>query len=378
MKNTIITLLLLGNLVIIDQAQAKTKLTDVRYIFDHERLKKASDSLKLLRTFTDYFYELFPENKSKLAIGKVMPYSSGWCVGDAHPENFGVLLQEDSGTVFSINDLDDAGPCPVVDDFLRLLVSSRLYYPKLDLDKMIDAYTDGLNGKTPDFPKTIRKLSSKSKEAGFDVDSKDLDGKKLKRKKEMNEVSDEIKTIIIKNVEIYFSSKKFLGDQIKVIDVISTAKDGGGSGGLIRYELLCERGNGDLVHLELKELTTPAIEAVATNIIPSQSVRMAKTLEVEQGERASRFYNVIDVNKKSMFMRPKFAGNTGVNLDDYDKDQNKDIMKFEAYILGTIHSQSVDVTLYLKALKSLSSDDWESDVSAFTDHFDKKYSDLKK
>ena len=356
---------------------ASSSLKDVIYNFDHDRLNKASDSLQLLRTFTDYYYDLFPANKNNLASSKVAPLSSGWCVGDAHPENFGVLLQEDNNVTFTINDLDDAGPCPVIDDFLRLLISSRLYNPKLNIDKMVSAYTDGLNGKTPDFPKSIRKLSEKSKEAGFGVDPKDLDGKKLKRKKETNEVSSEIRIKIAQNIEKYFSDKNLLIDKIKVIDVISTAKIGGGSGGLIRYEVLCERGNGDLVHLELKELTTPAIEAVATKAIPNQTIRMAKTLEVEQGDSASKFYNVIEIDKKMLFMRPKFAGNIGVNLEDYDKDQIKDIMRLEAYILGTIHAQSVDVSPYLKALDSMSSNDWESDVSAFTHHFDKKYSDLK-
>jgi len=34
-------------------------------------------------------------------------------VGDAHPENFGTLLQKDGTSVFTVNDVDDSGPCPL-------------------------------------------------------------------------------------------------------------------------------------------------------------------------------------------------------------------------------------------------------------------------
>ena len=48
-------------------------LNDVSYQFDHDKLKAANDSFHFLRTFVDYYYDLFPANlKPNIASNPVV------------------------------------------------------------------------------------------------------------------------------------------------------------------------------------------------------------------------------------------------------------------------------------------------------------------
>jgi hypothetical protein len=77
-----------------------------------------------------------------------------------------------------------------------------------------------------------------------------------------------------------------------------------------------------------------------------------------------------------MLLRPKFAGNVGINLSDANLEENKAIINFEAFILGHIHSSSADPK-FLSELKNLTQTDLESDVTLFTKFLNKKFNQLK-
>ncbi|MBC7427299.1 MAG: DUF2252 family protein [Bacteriovorax sp.] len=358
--------------------EIETTLTDINYQFDKTKVNASEDSFHFLRSFVDYYYKLIPVNADSLNVGRAASHFSGWCVGDAHPENFGALLQDNSTVIFGMNDMDDSGPCPVVYDFLRLLVSTRLYQPKFNILAAIDFYEHGMNLESVKVPSNIQSLLNAGLKAGPIVNPKDLEGNIFKRKKESVEVASEVRFLIEKDLKELFSSDKFISENIRVIDILATSKIGGGSAGLLRYEVLCSLENGEKIHLELKELTTPAIESIATTAIPDQKSRMLKSLLVEQGEKASHYYSVLGVNGKTMLLRPKFMGNLGIVLDENLVSENSaDIINYEAYTLGRIHSQTTDVSEYRKALSQLKPNEWENDVTAFTKQFNKKYSQLK-
>ncbi|MBC7714051.1 MAG: DUF2252 family protein [Rhizobacter sp.] len=381
MMKQIILLLLMSFLTVLPvraTEDLEENLVDVSYHFDQTKLDASADSFHFLRSFVDYYYDLIPANLKSLHLATEAARFSGWCAGDAHPENFGTLIQENGNIIFSINDMDDSGPCPVAWDFLRLAVSSKLYMPKLNISSLVSSYQKGLSGEVVSAPLEIQNLLSAGKKSGEAVNPKDLDGERLKRKKEMNEVSGEVRNVIVSDLQKLFSSKDFEIEAIKVIDIVSTSKIGGGSGGLLRYEILCSRANGNLVHLELKELTTPGMAIVATEKIPEQSLRIMKTAKIEQGADVSHFYNVFVVNGKTMLLRPKFYGDIGVNLaSDLSGNSETDLIIYEAYILGSIHSKTVDAKGYKQALEHLNPGDWEADVSAFTKQFNKKFDQFK-
>ncbi|MGZ3789520.1 MAG: DUF2252 family protein [Bacteriovorax sp.] len=357
-------------------AQEAASLNDINYHFDVQKLEASDDSFHFVRSFVDYYYGLMAKNASGLHIAGAASSFSGWCVGDAHAENFGILLQDNSKALFTMNDMDDFGPCPLAYDFFRLLVSSRLYLPKIDIEKLKSTYLAGLKNENIPVPKNILSLADDGEKLGMAIGPKKLDGNKLKRKKEMDEVSSDIKNAIIANLNAVFFKNGFKSDELKVVDVVSTTKRGGGSGGLLRYEVLCLKGN-DFIHLELKELTTPSIAPVATATIPPQSERMNLGLQIEQGANHSRFYNVFKIGDKTMLLRPKFSGNLGVSLSDSSEEDNMAIIAYEAFILGRIHAESAQAG-YKEAMESLSQIDLESDVASFTHFLEAKFSELKK
>ena len=365
----------LGISSILTYALADTSLIDVNYQFDQTKLEASVDSFHFLRSFVDYYYKLIPSNAQSLNLGHKASRFSGWCAGDAHPENFGTLLQDNSTVIFGMNDMDDSGPCLVAYDFLRLLVSSRLYWPQLKLEKTIDFYLRGLDLENVAIPSYIQSLVKSGQIAGSAVNPKDIQGNLLKRKKNTIEVTSADRLIIENSLKELFLTTDFISENIKVIDVLSKLKEGGGSGGLLRYEILCSLGSGEKLHLELKELTVPGISSIAFGPIPNQKSRMHKSLLIEQGDKTSHYYTVLLINGKSMLLRPKFFGNIGITLSEnlITTTNNSDVINYEAYLLGRIHAQTVDVSQYRKALTELKAYEWENDVNAFTKHFNQKF-----
>ncbi len=351
-------------------------LQDYSYQFDAQKLEASNNTFKFTRSFVDYYYGLIFHNTDKLNLAHQASSFSGWCVGDAHPENFGILIQKNNSPLFSMNDMDDFGPCPLAYDFLRLLVTSRLYAPDIEIEQIKNSYMAGLAQANLPAPQLIKELASEAMKLGESIDPKKVEGNKFIRKSGMTEVPTETYKIITNDLGNLFTHTDFQSFDLKVLDIIATSKVGGGSGGLSRFEVLCLQNNKDLVHLELKELTIPAIYPVVTTPMPTQNDRITKALTIEQGPQASPYYKVYLINGKMMLLRPKFAGNVGINLSDANLEENKAIINFEAFILGHIHSSSADPK-FLSELKNLTQTDLESDVTLFTKFLNKKFNQLK-
>ncbi len=381
MKNTIfIKSLIFINLTLFTLlpsfAQEVSTLSDVSYNFDEQKMTVVINSFHFARSFVDYFYELIAKNTSQLYIAQGLSAHSGWCVGDAHAENFGILLQENGTGTFTMNDMDDFGPCPLAYDFFRFTVTSRLAFPNLNIVKIKNSYLQGLSQGTMTPPQAIISLYNQSLTLGQKMDPKNLDGNKLKRKKSMAEVTSSIKQIIISDLESQLALT-LSKDELKVKDIVSFVKVGGGSGGLLRYEVLCQNSKNEYIHMELKELATPSIYPVATSIIPNPADRMSKALELEQGSTHSHYYNVFLIGQKEMLLRPKFAGNLGITLTSFSDSDNEAILNYEAFILGRIHASSADST-YKDALEKFDENYFESDLNKFTKFISAKYLAIKK
>ncbi|MEA9357211.1 DUF2252 family protein [Bacteriovorax sp. PP10] len=362
-----------GLMLLSNVALARTSsLQDINYNFDQTKVNASENSFFFLRSFVDYYFGVIAKNTDSLNIAKKAGSFNGWCVGDAHPENFGILIQDDNSTIFTMNDLDDSGPCPVAYDLLRILVSSRLYMPNISSQDILNSYSDGLKGKNAKIPDAILSMDKDATKAGMQIAAKKLQGNAFKRKSTMEEVGQNLKVQLTSLLQAQYKS-----ENLRVLDMVATSKVGGGSGGLQRYEILITNTQNQLIQLELKELVAPSIVPVATAPIPDQNSRMKKTLQITQGDNSSHYYNVFNIQGKNMLLRPKFSGNMGVTLADSSDKDNKEIINFEAYILGRIHANSVNVKDYTKALDNMDSKNWEDDIGAFTNLFNKKYNELK-
>ncbi len=349
---------------------ASAGLNPVPFQFDPEKVRNAKNSFHFMRAFADYYYLLLSRNTQNFQALSQLQRFSGWCVGDAHAENFGALLQATGRSYFTVNDMDDAGPCPLADDFFRFLASSKLADDDFKTGEMLDSYLDGLQGNKVKVPEAVSDLLKKSEKRGMILDSDEVKNSKFVHAKDMQEISAATQKQIITGLQNLFPG-------IQLYDLIQTAKEGGGSGGQIRYEVLASH-NSRLVQLELKEQVPPAIAPVAPSSIPKLSERIQKTLKYEQGDNPSPYYRTIQIGSLEMLIRPKFHGDVGAELGSVSKSDQKDLVYFEAYILGFIHRQSAaDLNAYVQALKNLPKSAWKNDVELMIEHMDQKFRDLK-
>lgn len=351
-----------------------SSLKDPAYHFDKTKLEAAADSFQFLRSYVDYFYLVLKANQSNLPTVTSLQNVAGWCVGDAHPENFGALIQHEGRAIFTMNDMDDSGPCPIGLDLVRLMVSSRLYKSETNIDELMNAYLKGLAGETFEAPSAIFEILKKSQKKGTAPSSKKIDGRRLVRDDSMVEVTTAELAQIKTSLQIL---KTALSPQTKILDVVATSKMGGGSGGLLRYEVLLDNGK-DLLHLEMKEQVTPAIYPVAVGPIPETSQRIAKTIKIGQSNHPSLFYGVVQINGRDMMIRPRFDGNIGVNLKKQSDSENQEIIRYEAYTLGLIHARSIaDVNSWIQQLQSLKMKNLKNDICLISEHFEARYSKEK-
>lgn len=349
-----------------------TDLQEIEYRFAPDKLAVAANPFQFFRSFVDYFYLLVSANRTALSSLSSTWSTSGWCVGDAHPENFGVLLLKDEKSIFTVNDVDDSGPCPVALDLLRLMVSARLFDDSVSSSAFIKAYVAGLGGESRQVPRDIKDLFKKSRKRGTDPNPKKIPGEKFIRGDELNDVPHEEAQKVAQALQFLQPNLDALP---RLLDVVSRKKVGGGSGGLLRYQVLW-KDRGQLVHLELKQIVDPAVTSVATGPVTDHGERVMKALRVTQGDDFSKFYRIVRVDSKQMLVRPRFGGNVDVELDKVENFS--EVAQFEAYQLGLLHGRSVsDVPAWKKAVLAVPAVSWESDVGALAGFFERQYRELK-
>ncbi|MCM2323884.1 MAG: DUF2252 domain-containing protein [Oligoflexia bacterium] len=353
-------------------AAEEASIRDVSYVFDRDRVATAKDPFLFFRSFVDYFYLLAEANLPRLPAVQALWGPTVWCVGDAHAENFGILLLEDGSATFTHNDYDDSGPCPAILDLYRLAVSARLGDRHASLEDLTEGYLLGLRGEAMESPEVIQKMLKKAKKKGKAPDPDRLQGRRFVRDSASSEVSSA-------EAAQLQAALKDLG-RLSLVDLIATSKRSGGSQGLLRYEVLLE-SQGALLHLEFKEQVRPSITPVARGPLEPPGPRLRQAIRNAQGPGASRFYGLVTVNDKTMFLRPRFDGNSGISLDEQADSDNREILRYEAYRLGMIHSRSFksegSIRTWLSAISKLEPGRWEEDVVAMARQFSRKWEQLR-
>ncbi len=337
--------------------------------------RKFSRSVKegefaFFRAYVAYFYDLLRRKQGDIDFHG-MDVIRGWCVGDAHPENFGVLFCRSSAPgnkfKFSMNDPDDGSPGPLYSDLLRFLTAVRLLGREVSLDPIINAYRQGLDGDTSLSPVVLKEMARaahrpKRPERLFRVNSKDhLKPRKKYRKrfKFKKNVSKRKARRLTKGIV------KLTGGDYRVCALWGLKKKGGGSGGVRRYWiLLAPRGHGRIraksydrraVVLDLKRITRSGMYALQCPAEdPPQTLacsgepktmmnRVGETLDLERGMNVGRFCQPVRFKKMPpMLIRERCKGNRGIDLDaGYSSRELAQLLKDEARVLGNIHSKSL-------------------------------------
>lgn len=358
MSKLLVLLILTANSVC-----ATPSLNDVSYKFDKEKLESADDAFSFFRSFADYYYELLNSNRQLSSLQKLADVS-GWCAGDAHAENFGALLQRNGSSVFAINDMDDAGPCPVVMDLQRFYIAALFVLPEVDLYRITGMYVNGLLGEIRLAPQIVNKMLTKSVHRGPIVDPDDVQDGKLIRKKKGRELTPTEHAQIV----------TVIGGEFELLDAYAFAKEGGGSDGIQRYNLLVRHAS-EILNLELKGQVAPAVTTVAPVAVPATKERIATTLKMEQGDLVSPFYRVVQLAGQDYLLRPRFHGNVDAKIKGSTASELAELIQYEAYQLGRLHAQTVGKGWAGRLVASQG--ELVADVRALEEFFIKKFQALK-
>lgn len=319
------------------------------------KIRESESPFFLFRSFVPAYYDSLKAEAEHFPEIKAARKETGWIFGDAHQENFGILLSDKGKGIFTINDYDDGARGPLIDDLVRFLAAAELNNPEEDKAALLKAYRAGLsNGNAPN-SKIAKKLLEEGEAAGREPQKKyyDKDTKTLVRTKDASEAPaptmDQLKTAVA----------KAYGSDAKLVDALEVARDNGGSGGLKRFRALIkvdEKEGTDKHHvlIEFKQMVDAAPARFSDLPQPSPKERLETSLKATQDGNPSRFYSVQSVDGKPMILRPRFAGNIGVALADYARKDASELILHEVGVLGKLHAGTVDSSSgYAKALKAV-------------------------
>ena len=312
----------------------KIELEDLRrtysHLNDHLFEIKFQNSLKspllFMRSFVNTYY------KDSGFIGsstKLIP-----CFGDAHPENFGFLLF-DSTVRYTFNDLDDSGPCPFELDVLRYFSTLSLYEEDRDLVlQAINTYIEVFAGSAPIelMPSMNKSLKKKTK----NILKKYSQDSKFKLTGEMIVVDEEQKKKMISQIRSLKNERQW-----RVLDLVQVDKNSGGSAGLSRYWLLGEDKQGQRDILELKELTTSAVDFGPWAEKSSSQADRLERLKKDFWGDSPEIYHLEKIESKSFLLRSRSKDD--FNLEKMAKDQKGHLYQVQASLMAAYHRNHVKI-----------------------------------
>lgn len=326
------------------------------------------------RAYVPYFYDLLQRKRSDPVFPHFhgMEVVEGWCVGDAHPENFGVIYCRPEGhkkhMIFTMNDPDDGGPGPLLADLLRFLTAIRLFDQDISLEPIVNAYRQGLDGDACLSPVVQReiKLARRKRNRPERLFRRGAKGIVKPRKKIKKRFRFKKKIPSKTAKKLKKGVRRLVGNGYRICGIWSLKKRGGGSGGLRRYWVLlaprnhkkvCRRNNDKrALVLDMKTLTKSGMyplqcqhedfpESMACSDNPKLVMnRVWETLDLERGLDVGRFCDPVKLKKlPPMLVRARWKGNRGVVLDSdrFSRRELAQLFKDEAKVLSHIHSKSV-------------------------------------
>jgi|GEM_PF-4158167 len=284
-------------------------------LFLQERINAAENPFELWRAFPAYYYYL--ASRTSLDQKEI-----GFCLGDGHFENFGVLGFDNP--IFTLNDLDDASFCPLNLDLMRLYLSHQFIGSITDED-FFHAYSQGLQRDFKNVPALILSEKEKSKEKGRVLP------KKMKALWESQVCQGEYENISpadskwIASVRIDFS---FACKRLKIK---------GGSGGNERFVVFYQ-DEKNLQAFELKKLSIPAPLREKKLSIADRKKIIEEALPFFFGADSRIYYSVIQKEDQLFLKRPLWASHRDLNLNDLKMSDKKEISLFEVRLMGYFHS----------------------------------------
>lgn len=300
------------------------------------------------------------------------------CLGDVHPENFGVMPSADGVPIFGVNDFDEAAFAPFTWDLKRgatgFLVAAAVEGElggkkrRKIATRFVRGYVDGIaefdqHGTELDHqirldtaPPLIRSLIQDALESrdtwlaeehhdeyrrGFRIDDDELVPVTSRR--------DEFQEIIDRFVEVNGIDVPARAGDMHVKDVAMRKGAGTASLGLPRYYVLVEGARSDATDDLVIELKRARRSALA-GLVPPESgggegsgdrIAHAQTVQVVRGDV---FYGSVEIDGMSFMTRERAPFRDDIDLDELSKREWKDYAEICGRALAHAHSLSDDQT----------------------------------
>lgn len=377
-------------------AMASSVRSEISALYPHlsseimdARFKAQESDFMFFRSFVPFFYRRVSKTPSVYSRFQSFHGLSAWCVGDAHPDNFGVSLNEQQEPVFSINDADDGGPCFVFADLLRFYSGLKIFRPGLDLVPVSLAYQQGLYGVSQKLSGVTKDLikESTSPNRGTLTPKKWHDSKSPHKLLPADDLVDVEKD---EELRVHQALASIFGKDLEFKDIKRRVRFEGGSGGLARYIVLFEIKTKELetfknvlgtdwIVLELKEIVRPGIFPMSSYQIPEPQLRLDKTLLLEHWRTHSYFQRVVRIEQKDYMIRPRWRGNLGVEIATLSQGDQMSVLLDEAYTLGLLHRFTVnDIVTYKKAISETPASVWSMSAQEMAEQIIESYQESLK
>lgn len=327
------------------------------------------------RSFIPYFYLRVRENFKNVRDWNDLINEQAWCAGDPHPANFGVLWTPNQSSIFTINDVDDANPCPIFVDVFRFLTGWSLVERDLSMSQLLNAYFSGLqSARNPGIPLPLQQMLAKSQQLGPLASKKWLDPKgKFKDSPELIDVKPTL------GAEIRAQASNLGNNQWDVIDLKERLRFEGGSGGLKRFLVLMKRNSlvpPQFLLLEMKEISRPGTFPLNVPRLDPRS-RILQALQWEQRPALTAWNQGVTLVGRPFHTRLLMDGNLGLKLDSFNKSDRAAIALHEAALLGRLHRTGGASANYLKKVTAVPPEAWEKAVKVLRDDIDDAWKKIR-
>lgn len=288
------------------------------------RLSQKSNLL-FIRSYVNVWFDELARLSS---VGPLGP-----CFGDPHPENFGYLAFERETFVYTYNDVDDSGACPVAFDALRYFTTLKLYLHDSGLEaELRRAYVHFLDGEIlqdrasrvvlPDPAMALATLLKKS------------------TKKNRIKLDDTTLALSRDRAKALLSALQAAEPDCascELLDAVSVKVSSGGSAGMDRYWLLVQTAKGAQQLLEFKELTNPGSQRGKW----SQSLRFERAAIMKElwADQWPEFYAFASFEGKNFLIRSRLKAD--LELDELGPDQKKAVLMEQVYIMAQLHKKTL-------------------------------------
>lgn len=259
-----------------------------------------------------------------------IPGGECFCLGDPHPDNFGVVTFE-QGPRYVFNDLDDAGPGRAALDALRYFTALS-FTKTVDPEAHLELYEALIFDRTHhrSLPEHIRPsveaFDRRERErwldgTGFDLSRKDLEGVDPVRNRQVLEALDQAME----------------QDAMRVLSVVERVVRDGGSGGLLRLLVLAEETSGRLDLLELKEM--PLAAASWGQGLVEDDDRLALAVQQIWRGLTPHHHREVRLGRRSFLLRSRL-GRAKLRIEKLPEDARHAAVQTQISILARQHREA--------------------------------------